>query len=421
MERPPNGDPPPAKGATVVVGKPQLQFEPGRVIADKYRVEKEIGRGGYGIVVRALHLTLNQKVAIKILTPGDGSEKEWAEDSARFRREAQATALLKSEHIVRILDVDVAPAPHIRAGVPYMVMEYLEGDTLHNQFHIRGPLSVTESVDTMVQVLSALGEAHAAGIVHRDLKPANIYLTTGHGGAPVAKVLDFGVSKMAPGTITGSSSGGPITKTGAVIGTIAYMAPEQMLDAKRVDARADLWSAGLILYEILTKELPFGKENAPNLVTSILTKPPTPLTSLRPDIPPKLEVVINRALQKPPDARYATAAALANALAEFASPSARTALDAVRRCGPPRGSAAPAEKARPRLPAAPAKKKMSPAMWVAFAGAAATVALLGMSIGVLLATPKPAKPRIAPSASASGLPTSSASASASTGPATSAR
>ena len=398
MERPPTGDPPPAKGATVVVGKPQLQFEPGRVIADKYRVEKEIGRGGYGVVVRALHLTLNQQVAIKILTPGDGSEKEWAEDSARFRREAQATALLKSEHIVRILDVDTTPTPHVPAGVPYMVMEYLEGDTLHNQFHIRGPLSVTESVDTMVQVLSALGEAHAAGIVHRDLKPANIYLTTGHGGVPVAKVLDFGGSKMAAGTITGSSGNGPITKTGAVIGTVAYMAPEQMLDAKRVDARADLWSAGLILYEILTKELPFGKENAPNLVTSILTKPPTPLTSIRPDIPAKLEAVIARALQKPPDARYPTAAAMANALAEFASPQARTALDAVRRVGPPRGSAAPAEKARPRLPNAPAKKKMSPAMWVAFAGAAATVALLGMSVGVLLATPKPAKPRIAPSA-----------------------
>ncbi|MBS2014409.1 MAG: serine/threonine protein kinase [Deltaproteobacteria bacterium] len=405
MDRPP----PESPNASVVVGRPQMTVEPGRTISDKYRVEKEIGRGGYGIVVRALHLALDQKVAIKILTPGDGSEKEWAEDSARFRREAQATATLKSEHIVRILDVDRLETPHVAGGCPYMVMEYLEGDTLHNVFHTRGPLSVTESVDTMVQVLAALGEAHAAGIVHRDLKPANIYLTRGHGGAPVAKVLDFGVSKMAAATFSGSSGGGPITKTGAVIGTVAYMAPEQMLDAKRVDARADLWSAGLILYEILTKELPFGKENAPTLVTSILTKPPIPLTAIRPDIPPRLEAVIMRALQKPADARYPTAAAMAAALAEFASPQARTALDAVRSYGPPRGAAAPAEKGRPRLPSAPEKKKMSPAMWVAFAGAAATVALLGMSIGVLLATPEPPRPRSPASASAS--PSASASAS----------
>lgn len=379
----------------VVVGKPQLSLKPGTVIAEKYRVEKELGRGGYGVVVRAVHLTLGQKVAIKVLTPSEGGDsKEWAEDAGRFRREAQATATLKSEHIVRILDVDA-----LESGSPYMVMEYLEGDTLHNVFHTRGPLPIAESVDIVIQILAALAEAHAAGIVHRDLKPANVFLTKGAGGALVAKVLDFGVSKFTAATITGNSNG-PITKTGAVIGTVAYMAPEQMMDAKRVDARADLWSAGTILYEILSKELPFGKENAPTLVTSILTKAPTPLGTVRPDVPPKLEATILRALQKPPDARFGSAASMAAALSEHASPDARTALDAIRRAGPPRGPAAPPEKGRPRLPKSK-KKGMTPAMWVALIAAVATVALLGMSLGVLVATPEPAKSRVAPKADAS--------------------
>src|SRR5207253_709077 len=116
----------------------------------------------------------------------------------------------------------------------YMVMEYLEGETLHHTIHTRGPLPIGEAVDHVVEVLAALGEAHAAGIVHRDLKPANVFITNGPGGTPVAKVLDFGVSKIAAastiGAITGNS---PITKTGAILGTITYMAPEQMIDAKR--------------------------------------------------------------------------------------------------------------------------------------------------------------------------------------------
>ena len=227
----------------------------------------------------------------------------WKEDAARFKREAQATAALRSEHVVRILDVDFLPS-----GSPYMVMEYLEGETLHVTIHTRGPLSVDEAVDHVVQVLAALGEAHAAGIVHRDLKPANVFITHGAGGTMVAKVLDFGVSKIAAHSGIGGGSAArrrlgasqPITKTGAVIGTVAYMAPEQMLDAKRVDARADLWSVGIMLFELLTKKTPFGAASIPNIVTPMLTKPPTSLSALRPDLPPKLEKVVMRCLEKLP-------------------------------------------------------------------------------------------------------------------------
>ena len=228
----------------VIVGRPQHAVRPGSMIADKYRVERELGRGGFGIVVSAIHLQLDQRVAIKILTAGEGGEAEWQEDAARFRREGQATAALRSEHVVRILDVDV-----LESGNPYMVMEYLEGETLHALLHTREPLPVAEAVDHVVQVLAALGEAHAAGIVHRDLKPANVFVTRGAGDTPVVKVLDFGVSKVGAHSAIDRVTGAPppITKTGALIGTVAYMAPEQMLDAKRVDARADLWSVAIIL------------------------------------------------------------------------------------------------------------------------------------------------------------------------------
>lgn len=329
----------------VVVGRSQKAVRPGMVIADKYRVQKELGRGGFGVVVRAVHLAMDQIVAIKILTVGEGGEAEWKEDAARFKREAQATAALRSEYVVRMLDADF-----LEDGSPYMVMEYLEGETLHHAIHTRGPLPIAEAVDHVVQVLAALGEAHAAGIVHRDLKPANVLITSGAGGTPVAKVLDFGVSKIASYSVIGSvTAASPLTRTGAVIGTIAYMAPEQMIDAKRVDARADLWSVGVLLYELLTKQTPFGPVNNAMLVTQMLTKPPIPISSLRPDIPPKLEKIVMRCLEKTPDRRYATAGKVAAALAEMTTRRARPALESLRRTGRPTAAAAPIEKGAPAL------------------------------------------------------------------------
>jgi serine/threonine protein kinase len=372
------------------VGRPQDVVRVGSVIGDKYRVEQELGRGGFGVVVRARHLAIDQLVAIKVLTAGEDSE--WKEDAARFKREGQATAALRSEHVVRILDVDVLPS-----GSPYMVMEYLEGETLHVAIHTRGPLSVGETADHMVQVLAALAEAHAAGIVHRDLKPANVFITHGAGGTMVAKVLDFGVSKIAAhsgigGSATAGGSGAsgassPITRTGAVLGTVAYMAPEQMLDAKRVDARADLWSVGIMLFELLTKKTPFGAPSDANIVTSMLTRPPMSLAALRPDVPPKLEKVVMRCLEKAPQKRYASASAVAAALAPFTTPRARPALDSLRRAGRPSGAAAPIEKGAPAAIAGgrhEARRARRTTIAIAMAGAAATVLFLGLAVGMLI-------------------------------------
>jgi serine/threonine protein kinase len=371
----------------VSVGRSQDIVKVGSMIGDKYRVEQELGRGGFGVVVRARHLAIDQLVAIKVLTASE--DGEWKEDAARFKREGQATAALRGEHVVRILDVDVLPS-----GSPYMVMEYLEGETLHVALHTRGPLSIGETVDHMVQVLAALAEAHAAGIVHRDLKPANVVITRGPppGGTMVAKVLDFGVSKIAAHSGIGSGVSGasaPITKTGAVIGTVAYMAPEQMMDAKRVDARADLWPVGIMLFELLTKKTPFGAPSDAHIVTTMLTRPPMSLLALRPDVPPRLEKVVMRCLEKLPQKRYATAAAVGAALAPFTTPRARAALDSLRRAGRPSGAAAPLEKGAPAAlgaggPAAQRARRTAMVI-VAIVGAGLTVLFLGLAAGILLA------------------------------------
>jgi serine/threonine-protein kinase len=387
MERVPSGP-------IVKLARPQV-VKAGAMIADKYRIEKELGRGGFGVVVRARHLAIDQVVAIKILTGAEGGQPERREDAARFTREAQATAALRSEHVVRILDVDF-----LEDGNPYMVMEYLEGETLHQLLHSRPPLSVGEAVDHVVQVLAALGEAHAAGIVHRDLKPANVLVTSGAGGTAVVKVLDFGVSKIAADSGIGNTPvSQAITKTGAVIGTVAYMAPEQMLDAKRVDGRADLWSIGIMLYELLTRQTPFGPTSSPTIVTTMLTKPPASLLAVRPDVPPKLERIVMRCLEKSADDRYATAAEVGAALASLTTPRARGALDALRRAAPPMGAAAPIEQddLHARLPAGaprPATRMRRITLVVVAAAVGAALAILGLALGVLLATPKGARPRI---------------------------
>ena len=396
----------PAKALVTV--RPPPNVKPGAMIGDKYRIDREIGRGGFGVVVRAVHLTLDQRVAIKVLTESEGStESEWDEDAARFRREAKATAALRSDHVVRVLDVDV-----LDSGYPYIVMEYLDGKTLHELTYTSpAPLTVEDGVDYAIQVLAALADAHAAGIVHRDLKPANVFLSKGIGGAPLVKVLDFGVSKM----VAGSSQ--RLTRTGAVVGTVAYMAPEQMLDAKRVDGRADLWSLAMVLYEALARSHPFGAVAiGPKVVTSILNEPIPPLRTFRPDVPASLEAVVMRLLEKSADRRFATAIETAAALAPFASARSRPVLDEIRRAPPPSGAAAPGavsarreSRASPsvRKPASKPRKRTPPIIGFLVAFVTAAVVLGIMAFVVLRAKPD-ILPAAAPSATLSSDPSSRA-------------
>ncbi|MGK3993158.1 serine/threonine-protein kinase [Sorangium sp. So ce1024] len=303
----------------------------GQVIAGKYRVERVLGAGGMGVVVAATHLQLEERVAIKLLLPSAARSTTMAE---RFVREARAAVKVKSEHVARVTDVGT-----LESGTPYMVMEYLSGSDLSDALHAGGPMPPDAAVEYVLQACEALAEAHAAGIVHRDLKPANLFLTRRADGSPCVKVLDFGISKVAP-----SGSDPRITDTKAVMGSPLYMSPEQLKSSRDVDARTDIWSLGVILFELLTGAPPFDGATMPQLCVAIMQAAPRPIASFRADVPPGLEAVILRCLEKAPERRFRDVGELASALAPFASARARVSVERIsgiaRSSGPPRPPAA---------------------------------------------------------------------------------
>jgi eukaryotic-like serine/threonine-protein kinase len=290
---------------------------PGDVIADKYRIERVLGAGGMGVVVVATHLQLDQLVAIKFLRPAVAKKPENVE---RFAREARAAAKIQSEHVARVLDVAIG-----EGGVPYMVMEYLEGKDLETTLEEQGRLPIDNVVDYILQALEALAEAHAAGIVHRDLKPANIFLARRADGSSVVKVLDFGISKL----IRGSSP--QITTTSAQMGSPLYMSPEQLRRTRDVDHRADIWSLGVILQELIVGEAPFMGDSLPEIIAMIVSDPPLSMRLRRPEVSVQLEAVVKRCLEKDPDARFANVAELARALQPFAPERSAISIERVTR------------------------------------------------------------------------------------------
>ncbi|MGZ3454966.1 MAG: protein kinase domain-containing protein [Polyangiales bacterium] len=275
----------------------------GEILAGKYRVERVLGRGGMGLVVEAVHLQLEQPVAIKFLLP-EATSIQGA--SARFLREARAAARIKSEHVARVLDVDQLPS-----GEPYMVMEYLVGTDLHRLVREQGPLSVQTAIDYVLQACEALAEAHAMGIVHRDLKPSNLFLTHRPDGAALVKLLDFGIAK-AP------TSWSQPELTRGLLGSPLYMSPEQLRDSRSVDARADIWALGVILHELLTGRFPFEAPSEAALGAMVATNPPASLREHFSSAPEGLEKVILRCLEKDPQKRFDDVGALATALRAFA-------------------------------------------------------------------------------------------------------
>jgi eukaryotic-like serine/threonine-protein kinase len=237
----------------------------------------------------------------------------------RFQREARATARLRSEHVVRVSDVGT-----LDSGAPYMVMEYLEGEDLAALLGRLGPPPIANAVEYLLQACEALDEAHRAGLVHRDVKPANLFLTRRPNGTPCIKVLDFGISKgVQMVSETGSLH---ITNTQAVFGSPLYMAPEQMRSASDVDARADIWSLGATLYELLTGRVPFIAGSLINLMFSVANDSPPSLRGMRAEISIALERVVLRCLEKDRDSRYPNVRAVASAIAPFAPEPSRMSV-----------------------------------------------------------------------------------------------
>jgi serine/threonine-protein kinase len=285
----------------------------GAVLAGRYRVERVLGQGGMGLVVQAMHLQLHQPVAMKFLLPEVLGNQQIVQ---RFLREAQAAVRLRSEHVARVIDVG-----SLETGAPYMVLEYLEGADLAS--FPRAHLTVGGVVDLMLQACEALAEAHSLGIVHRDIKPANFFLTRGPGGAPLLKVLDFGISKTP-------TTGGQLTATQAVMGTPAYMSPEQMRSSRDVDHRSDIWSLGVVLYELLQGAPPYGGDTFSSLVLQVVNEP---LPRLTVALPGDLAGIIYRCLEKDPARRFQNIAELAQALAKYAQSETQAAISVQRTRG----------------------------------------------------------------------------------------
>jgi len=297
-------------------GGPVLELEPedgssllaqlaaGTVIDGRYRVDAILGEGAMGVVVAAKHVQLGERVALKFLRyRSQGGDDDFR---SRFRREAKVSAMLRNEHITRVIDVGIW---HDR--VPYMVMDYLAGTDLRRLINREGPLPVARAVDLVVQVCVGISEAHAKGVVHRDLKPSNIFLVPRPDGSDLVKILDFGVSKWA----AGEAELDDLTKTGTILGSPNYMAPEQLVGNPRVDARADVWSIGAILYRLLSGRAPFESPSFPRLIAEVTSdRLPPALTARRPEIPRALEAVVMKCFARNRDRRIQNVAELAGGL-----------------------------------------------------------------------------------------------------------
>lgn len=279
----------------------------GDIIADKYRVEREIGRGGMGLVVAATHLDLDQRVAIKVLRKSSAYNQD---AMARFLREARAAAKIRSEHVARVMDVG-----KLEDGLTYIVMEYLDGADLADVLAKEGPLRITAAADYILQACEGIAAAHAAGIIHCDIKPANLFLARLPGRSNVVKILDFGVSKFSRNALLAAD--GTATQTGKIFGSPIYMSPEQLDSTIPIDGRTDIWALGVVLFELLAGKPPFRGKSSAHIMTSILRDPAPNLRSLRTDAPEALEEVVARCLEKDRDQRYSTVIDLAEALAPF--------------------------------------------------------------------------------------------------------
>lgn len=276
----------------------------GEILGERYRVEGILGVGGMGAVLSATQLDLDRRVAIKVLVGNAATDRE---SVARLAREGRALARLTTSHVSRLLDVGSIPS----TGTPFLVMEYLEGQDLARALRSHGAFSVEKTVLLALDACEALDEAHAEGIVHRDIKPSNMFLCTTSGGCTELKILDFGISKVREGRP--NEDGPSLTRTSQLLGSPLYMSPEQLRATRDVDARTDVWSLGVVLYELLSGRPPFDGETVADVCARILVSAPPPLK----DVPAALAAVVMKCLEKDPERRFENVADLARSLVPF--------------------------------------------------------------------------------------------------------
>ncbi len=277
----------------------------GNTLDGKYKVESVLGSGGMGVVYEGLHRTINRKVAIKFLSPESVINSEVRE---RFVNEAKIAASLGHKNIVAVLDLG-----ETGVGVPYIVMEYLEGESLGDVLERETRMSVPRAVGVTLQILDGLHAVHSEEIIHRDLKPENVFMARQSGGEEIVKLLDFGISRLT----TSDNKASRLTEAGRVYGTPYYVSPEQAEGRLDVDHRADIYSVGVLLYEMTTGQLPFRATSYATLMVDIITRPaPDPRDHL-PELPVDLVAIITRALAKRPESRFAHAKEMARALEQI--------------------------------------------------------------------------------------------------------
>ncbi|HYQ29961.1 MAG TPA: serine/threonine-protein kinase [Polyangiaceae bacterium] len=350
--------------------RPKDPFIGREILGGEYLILEKIGTGGMGSVYKASQPAMKRMVAIKILHPKLANRKDL---TSRFRREARAMSQLTHPNTVKVFVYGELEED----GSLYIVMEMLEGKNLNQAVRKDGPIPVERAIPILIQVCGALQEAHELGIVHRDLKPENIFLSKQGGIADYPKVLDFGLAKvterqMQPGSII-------LTQEGMVFGTPEFMSPEQA-QGKTLDARSDIYSLAVILYEVLTGKLPFSAKSPMEYIQKHVTEAIIPLSERVPErrFPKELDEVLSRALSKKPEQRYQTAAEFAEALRPFGGPAAQALPSSLRPEGAPPRPQLPAMEERANPPARAAEKSSGPGLLIG-------VAALCLVAGVLLA------------------------------------
>ncbi|MEM9877457.1 MAG: serine/threonine-protein kinase, partial [Myxococcota bacterium] len=272
----------------------------GAMVDGRYEVKEVLGRGGMGVVVGAEHTGLGEPVALKVLKPGAMTSER---ARRRFIREARAAAKMRSPHVVAVRDVGT-----LSSGAPYLVMDRLHGVDLATVIEQRGALPVDEASLIVLQVCEALATAHRRGVIHRDIKPANIFLERAEHGEVAVKLLDFGISKVV-------DEGDTLTGTSDLVGSPAYMSPEQLRASRDVDVRADVWSLGVVFYEMLAGARPFRADSVADVSMMILVEAPSPLPEA---LPARVGDIVARCLRKRREDRFSSVGTLAAAVAPLA-------------------------------------------------------------------------------------------------------